>query len=168
MREQYSQKYTVVCFFKPQETFSNFSALAWPMHVTILDTFKTDWQPDMLCSRLSSVAKTIAPFDTIPTEKAMLGEDKTIPVRLLQREGAMLALHNRLMSLVDEGLFIFNTPQFVGEGFLPHATDQEDYQVKIGTSYRLDNISLVDMFPDNDYTRRRVIGTFNFNSRLLK
>lgn len=168
MRQQYSQKYTVVCFFKPQETFSNFSASEWPMHVTILDMFKTEWQLNRLCNELSAVAKTIVPFDTMPIEKVMLGEDKSIPVRLLQREGAILALRHRLMSLVDKGLFIFNTLEFVGEGFLPHATDQENYQVEIGRSYRLENISLVDMFPDDDYTRRRVIGTFNFNNQPLK
>ena len=152
----------MVCFFEPQKKYSNFSASDWPLHVTILDTFKTDWQLNMLSKTLEDVAATTSSFDAIPTEEAMLGEDKNVPVKLLRLEGDMLALHSKLMRFVDGGTFIFNTPEFVGDGFLPHATDQDDKKVEVGKTYRLLSISLVDMFPGNDHTRREVIDTFNF------
>ena len=168
MKEQYSQKYTVVCFFNPQETSNNFPASEWPLHVTVLDTFKTEWQLSTLSKALGEVAATIAPFDTVPIQKAMLGKDKNVPVKLLQIRGAISTLHSKLMNLVDKGSFIFNTPEFVGSGFLPHATDQEDSQVEVGKPYRLGSISLVDMFPNNDHTRREVVGTFSFMDEILE
>lgn len=162
MPQEYSQKYTVVCFFEPQDKSSNFSALDWPLHVTILDTFKTEWQKGALCEALDGVASEIAPFDTFPTQNSMLGEYKDVPVKILQLPGAMSSLHNKLMKLVDDGAFVFNTPEFVGEGFLPHATDQHDSKLNVGQTYRLDSFSLVDMFPGDDHMRREVIDTFRF------
>jgi hypothetical protein len=164
MTQQYSQKYTVVCFFEPQEASYNYAAADWPLHVTMLDTFKTDWELTTLCKALGDVAVETAPFSAIPTEKALLGEDKDVPVKLLQIEGPMSALHNKLMGLADKGSFVFNTPEFVGSGFLPHATNQDDGQVEIGQEYQLKSLSLIDMFPDEDHTRREVVESFDFKS----
>ena len=162
MTQQYSQKYTVVCFFEPQATSTNFSALDWPLHITMLDTFKTKWPISILCDALNKVAASIAPFDTVPTQKVMLGENRDVPVKLMRLEGALTALHSALLGLVAEGSFVFNTPEFVGKGFLPHATDQDDNQVEIGKPYRMGGISLIDMFPDNDHMRREVVDSFSF------
>lgn len=162
MPQQYSQKYTVVCFFEPQEKSSDFPASDWPLHVTILDTFKTAWQLVTLSKALGEIATTVSPFDTIATQEAMLGEGKDVPVKLLQLEGGMSALHSRLMSLVDEGSFVFNTPEFVGTGFLPHTSDQENNQIEVGKTYRLGSISLIDMFPNNDHLQREVVDTYSF------
>ena len=154
----------MVCFFEPQEKLSNFSGLDWPLHVTILDTFKTKWQLDRLCRQLGEVAANMTPFNAVPTQKAMLGEKKDVAVKLLQLEGGMSTLHAKLMEVVEEGSFVFNTPDFVGDGFLPHATDQDDGQVEVGQSYQLDNFSLVDMLPDNNHVRREIVDTFTFKS----
>lgn len=162
MTQQYSQKYSVVCFFEPQAKSHQFSASDWPIHVTILDTFKTEWQLDPLSKTLGEIATTVAPFDAIPISEAILGEEKDVPIKLLQLQGGILALYEKLMSLVEEGSFVFNTPQFVGDGFLPHATDQTDSQVKTGKSYRLGSISLIDMFPDDNHLRRKTVNTYNF------
>ena len=164
MTQQYSQKYTVVCFFNPQESSDNFAATDWPLHVTMLDTFKTTWELATLCKALEGVAAKTIPFDAVATEKALLGENKDVPVKLLHTEGPMSTLHNRLMELVDIGSFVFNTPEFVGSGFLPHATDQDGDQVEFGRSYRLGSISLVDMFPSEDHTRREIVDSFDFKN----
>ncbi len=162
MSQQYSQKYTVVCFLDPQDKLTNFSSLDWPLHVTILDTFKTNWQLSELCQALRDVAAKTASFDTVPIQSALLGEHNDVPVKLLPLDEPMSTLHYALLGLVDGGSFVFNTPEFVGSGFLPHVTDQRTSQVSVGESYDLTGISLVDMFPDNDHTRREIVETFNF------
>jgi hypothetical protein len=162
MTQQYSQKYTVVCFFEPQDKFSKFAASDWPLHVTILDTFKTAWGLSALSKELGDVVREITPLNTLPTEKALLGETKHISVKLLKLAGPMSALHDKLMTLVDKGDLVFNSPEFVGDGFLPHATDQGDDKVDVGQEYQLNSISLVDMFPDEDYLQRRVVDTYDF------
>ena len=162
MAQRYSQKYTVVCLFHPEAKFTNFSADNWPLHVTILDTFKTEWQLNALCNALEKVAADIAPFEAVPIRKELLGEAKDVPVKLLRLDEPMSVLHNELMKLVTPGTFVFNTPEFVGNGFLPHATDHVDNHIEISKLYRLENISLVDMFPAKDHMRREVVDTFSF------
>ena len=165
MTQQYSQKYTVVCFFEPQAKASNFSASEWPLHVTLLDTFKTNWPLPTLGDQLRGAVLSVASFETIPTTAASLGENKDVRVKLLPLDGGLSTLHARLMELAAAGSFVFNTPAFVGKGFLPHVTDQANNKVEIGTAYGLVSISLVDMFPDNNHLRRAVIDTYNFKDQ---
>lgn len=162
MPQEYSQKYTVVCFFAVQDLATNFRASDWPLHVTILDTFKTDWPLDKLTEELEKLVSATATFDVMPTKQAMLGPDKDVPVKLLLPDDDLLALHDKLLELSDEGSFVYNTPEFVGKGYLPHATDQKDSSLKIGRRYHLDSISLVDMFPGSDHMRRAIVDTFTF------
>ena len=162
MTQLYSQKYTVVCFFEVQEKYYEFYETNWPLHITILDTFNTQWPLDKLREELGKIADETIIFDALPDHKSMLGEDKDVPVMVLVRDEAMSALHDDLMRLEHDGSFVFNTPEFVGNGFLPHATDQDNGTIKVSKLYPLTSISLVDMFPSNDHTRRRVIETFVF------
>ncbi len=168
MPQAYSQKYTIVCFFYPQDVSTTFSALDWPLHVTMLDTFKTDWSATDLCNALKQVAISTATFSVLPVEQAMLGPDKNESVKLLQKDKALLALHATLLTLVHEGSFVFNSPGFVGEGFLPHATDQRDGQLTLGQPYTVATISLVDMFPNGDYMQRKIIETFALQGPALE
>lgn len=161
--QQYTQKYTIVCFFAAQELGANFSALEWPLHITIIDTFKTDWPVATLIRAVQEVATAIKAFDVLPVAQAFLGVGKDVPVKLIQPNEAIIGLHDKLLALGPDGSFVFNSPEFVGQGFLPHVTDQKDAAVQLGQTYRITNISLVDMFPDGDYLRREVLGTFALN-----
>lgn len=162
MTQKYTQKYTVVCFFDAQNAPTNFSALDWPLHVTMLDTFKTDWPLATLQQKLKTLVQATPPFDVQPTKQAMLGPNKDVAVKLLSPEGGISAFHAALMELAREGSFTFNSPEFVGEGFLPHATGQKDGHVDVGQTYRLTSASLIDMFPGGDHMQRSIVETFPF------
>jgi hypothetical protein len=161
--QRYTQKYTIACFFAAQELGTNFSALEWPLHITIIDTFKTDWPVATLIRAVQEVATATKAVDVLPVEQAFLGPDKDVPVKLIQPNEALVGLHYKLLALGPDGSFVFNTPEFVGKGFLPHATDQKDATVQLGQTYHLTTISLVDMFPSGDYMLREVLGTFTLN-----
>ncbi len=105
-----------------------------------IDTFKTKWELSASNNALRDAALGITPFNTLATEEALLGENKNVPVKPLKLAGPMSALHAKLMTLVDKGDFVFNTPEFVGSGFLPHATDQENDKIEIGQEYQLDSV----------------------------
>jgi hypothetical protein len=126
----------------------------------MLDTFKTNWPLNTLVHAIRELALTTTAFEISPTEEVLLGVNKDVPVKLLKLDNSILALHNKLLELSAKGSFVFNTPEFVGYGFLPHATDQKNDAVQIGQKYRLDSISLIDMFPDGDFMRRSIIDTF--------
>lgn len=160
MAPTYTQKYTIVCFLDLKTAPITFSALDWPPHVTMLDTFKTEWPVKNLSRAIEQVAQCNTAFNIRATEQAMLGPDKDVPVKLLLPDAAIIGLHRKLLALSDEGSFIFNTPEFVGKGFLPHVTDQKASRMLIGKSYSITSVTLVDMFPDDDYMKRAIIKTF--------
>ncbi len=160
MTAQYSQKYTVICFLEHNPGL-NFPATEWPLHITLLDTFKTDWQVDKLASALGDLAEATRPFTTLVTNSVMLGENKDEPVKLLASSKDILRLHHGLLLLGDKASLVFNTPEFVGNGFLPHITDQRCSNVEIGKSYQFSTISLVDMFPNSDHLQRKILFTYN-------
>lgn len=159
----FTQKYTIVCFLNPNNIPIEFSASDWPLHATILDTFKTDWSVDDLLQAIKQAVANTTPFNITPIEGAMLGPDKDVPVKLLEQDAHILDLHSTLLDLTKPGSFVFNTPEFVGEGFLPHVTDRLDGQVDIGKTYTFASVSLVDMFPGGDPYQRKVIETIQFN-----
>jgi hypothetical protein len=163
MPQTYTQKYTIVCFFS-NDPKVDFPASDWPLHATMLDTFKTPWSLAILSQALADLAASTEPFESIAIQSALLGEARDVPVKLLKLRGGLITLHQELLKLAEAGSFIFNTPEFVGDGFLPHATDQADGEVQIGHKYLLEDISLVDMIPDGDHTQRRIIGTWAFSS----
>jgi hypothetical protein len=156
---QLTQKYTIVCFLEPENAPANFSAVDWPLHVTMLDTFKTSWAVEELSRAIRETVSNIASFNIKPVKQAMLGPNKDVPVKLLKQDESILNLHSRLLALSEEGSFVFNTPDFVGDGFLPHVTDQRDGQVEVGEIYPVTTVSLVDMFPNGDGHQRRLIKT---------
>lgn len=166
MPQAYSQKYTIVCFFYPLDAPATFSALDWPLHVTMLDTFKTNWSVVDLLSEVRQVAATTAPFSALPVEQHMLGPNKDVPVKLLQKDAAMLGLHDALLALADKGSLVFNSPEFVGQGFLPHATDQKNGQLELSRTYAITTMSLVDMFPSGDCMQRDIIKTFALEAKV--
>lgn len=160
MTAQYSQKYTAVCFLELNPRL-NFPATKWPLHITLLDTFKTDWQVDKLASALGDLAEATRPFTALVTNSVMLGENKDEPVKLLAPSEDIQRLHYDLLLLGDKASLVFNTPEFVGNGFLPHITDQRYSNVEIGKSYQFSTISLVDMFPNSDHLQRKILFTYN-------
>lgn len=150
MTQRYSQKYTLIYFLELNPGL-NFLATEWPLHVTMLDTFKTDWLADKLASALKHLAQATKPFTTLVTKSDMFGENKDEPVKLLASSGDNLRLHHDLLELSDKVSFVFNTLEFVGDRFSPHITNQRSSNVEIGKSYQLSTVSLVDMFPNNDH-----------------
>jgi hypothetical protein len=113
-----------------------------------------------LIRELEKSAASLSPFDVLPTEQAMLGPDEDVSVKLLRLDDDLATLHATLLELSDRGSFVYNSPEFVGSGFLPHATDQKGNKVIIGQTYPLNSISLVDMFPGGDHMQRSIVETF--------
>jgi|AntRauTorcE11897_2_1112592.scaffolds.fasta_scaffold27648_1 2'-5' RNA ligase len=154
-----AQKYTIAHFFEPHETPFNFSGTDWPLHATLLDMFVLGRPVDELIRELENLAQTTAPFDVTAVESAHFGPNKNVAVTLLDKLSGIVQLHESLLDISLRVLAKFDHPEYVGEGFVPHATKQKAGRLEQGNKYRIDNISLVDMYPKNDITRREIIRT---------
>lgn len=149
-------KYTIVGFIGsnlPQQ----FSQDDWPLHITLLDPFKTIWSQQELAAEVSKVATQIKLFPMTAFKKSFLGPNKEVPVMLIKKDENMLQAHTVLLHLGERGGFVYNTPEFVGDGFVPHITDRDDERAKFDDAYDLTNLSIVETAPNGDIGQRLII-----------
>lgn len=153
----YSQKYCLVAFYQPQAIGTEFSMTEWPLHVTLADVFAIDRADTSIDEKIRNVVESHNPFGIKVGEQTTLG---ITPVTLLDKTDALVDLHNRLVDLLEQNGATFNTPEFTRAGFLPHCTIQTTGQLQKGDIFTVRELSLIDMFVDNDWQRRKVLNTF--------
>lgn len=153
----YSQKYTLVSFVQPIAIATEFDMSDWPLHITLADVFAIDRTVTNIEAKLAAATAELAPVSTRADKEAVLG---TTHVVVLGKNGALLELHRHLVDLLEVNGVIFNTPEFTRDGYLPHCTIQKLERLHSGDKVTVDTIALIDMFPDNDWQRRKVINLF--------
>jgi len=154
-----SQKYTIVHFFSPIAPSTNFSGSLWPLHTTLLDMFILGGPLQALTKGLTDLASLTAPFDVIADKDAFFGPNRDVLVTLLRPSEAMTNIHEALLQSLQELSPTFDHPEYVGTGFVPHATVQKDDRLGVGQAYTIQDFSLVDMYPNNDISRRAILAT---------
>lgn len=133
-----------------------FPMTEWPLHITIADTFAVD-VTDALLRDLTEYLASFTYTVTRVQSEGMLG---TTDVWLLENTPELQAFHGALVDVLERHGAVFNTPEFTRGGFIPHITKQPNVDMKIGDTVSIDLVSLVDMFPNNDWQQRRVMRRF--------
>ena len=151
----YSQKYALVHFITPIANGVEFHMSDWPLHVTLADVFAIN-RSNLDKALVGFLAQT-APVKTTALSKSTLG---TAPVILLDKSPALLKLHADIVSLLGAHGVVFNNPEFTRDGFIPHSTIQKSSRLEIGDEVAVDSLSLIYMFPNNNWEQRRVLATF--------
>src|SRR5215213_4056683 len=159
MSQQNSQKYVVVHFFDNQIDGFNFPSSEWPLHITLLSNFSLKWPREALVKKLDEIARSSEPFGVTTAGDDMFGADHTVPVTLIKPDESLMALHNKLNDMATDALAYFDSPQYLGKAYRPHATVQRGFKLDKKAMYGVGNFSLVDMFPKGDISRREVIKT---------
>lgn len=153
----YSQKYCLIYFINPATSNAQFSMTDWPLHITIADVFAINLTEDTF-SNISQRIEKLKPTIIMPTDDAVLGDTK---VTLIKKSKELQLLHENVLDILEENGAIFNTPEYIREGFLPHSTIQGQSHIQPNTIC-IDRLSLIDMFPNGDWRQRKVIDTFEF------
>jgi hypothetical protein len=157
---RYSQKYCLVAFQKPVDVNTEFEMTDWPVHATLADVFAADLSNDLENKVVELLTKE--PVVAVAAgQEAVLGQTKVV---LLDKSEAIVSLHNHLVDLLEASGAVFNTPEFTRNGFLPHSTIQQSGKIQTGETFTIDIISLVDMFPDGNWQKRRVLNNFALNN----
>lgn len=156
---EYSQKYCLVQFIEPLDIGSQFSASEWPLHTTLAGVFALDI-PTKIKEEFQHTTSQHACFTLVTEGDTYFGESKDIHVRLLRRTPEIVELHNDLVAFIGRSGGSFNEPHYLGDGFTPHISIPDGFSVQSGEDITIQELSLVDMFPDSDYQQRKVIARF--------
>ena len=162
--QKFTQKYTIVQFFDDIDEGYEYSSDSWPLHSTIVDTFAIDWSVDEMASRLKDTLKNHATADSVAGDGRFFGDQGQVQVVLLNRSDSLVELHQDVLTALEDGELKLNDPQFARDGFLPHATVQKHARLKKGDRVQFTALSIVDMFPDEDPYKRKVLRTITVGS----
>ena len=162
----YVQKYCIVHFLQPTPDGAHFAAKDWPLHITLASNFQIARQNVNLLEKLATFAKNHTSVATTAADDAHFGPNQEILVTTFGITPELQSLHEDLIKLLRENGAIFDTPEYHGSGYEPHATVQQNARVNRGDTVIISNFALVDMFPDSDADYRRVMQTFSLNGGL--
>ena len=164
--QKFTQKYTIVQFFDNIKEGYEYSSDSWPLHSTVVDTFAIDWSASEMTERLKNVLKNHATASSEAEDDRFFGENGQVQVALLNRSSSLARLHQDVLSVLEEGGLKLNDPQFARDGFLPHATVQKHARLNKGDKVQFTALSIVDMFPDEDPYKRKVLKAIKIGADL--
>ena len=160
MPQQYVQKYVIVYFVDIKATPISFSASEWPLHITLLANFQVE-DIDSFKSQLKEYSEQHAAFTVQANGEALFGPQQNVRVSLVEPNDAIIATHKDLLSIASGHGAILDELGFAGTGYRPHATIQFNNKLQDQEEVAINSFSLVDMFPDQDHMRRRIIQTYS-------
>lgn len=160
----FSQKYTLIQLLEDVPEDTQFVRTAWPLHSTVVDIFAIDWDAPTMIRRLEALLATHEPAASLAEDDTFFGPEKQTRVVLLHKTDSLCKLHHDVVSLLNEGGLRPNSPQYVGEGYVPHSTVQAHARLNKGDHVTFDALTLIDMFPDGDPYQRRVLKTIRIGA----
>lgn len=152
-----SQKWCVVALLQPVPEGAEFDWREWPLHVTIAPTFAIDRNSEEISSLLSKTLQGQSPVSLQAIEEL----EWAVKVMRLESTSEISTLHLKITEVLKESGAVFNEPQYIGKNFIPHVTAQKSGLVEVEDKITLDSFSLIDMFPNSDGLRRKVVKTFS-------
>lgn len=159
--QKFTQKYTIICLLEDVDEEYEFSSSSWPLHLTLADVFAIDWSEEVLKEKLVEIASTLKPVTSKATRDEYFGPNQDVHVVLVEKTNDLVSMHYHIVNLLKKGDIKFNNPQYSEEGFFPHSTVQKRAMVKPGDTVRVQNIALVDMFPDENPYQRKILKVVN-------
>lgn len=155
-----SQKYVIVHFVEIDKVPREFPYTEWPLHITLLANFTIAQPLDTLLEALKLYAQQTKPFEIVVSGEAAFGPKQNVAVSLIRPSEAIKKIHGDFADITKDLGAEYDAPQYMGEGFRPHATIQTDSRLNDNQTIPLHSYTLVDMYPDNNIERRKIIKTF--------
>src|SRR6266702_4605581 len=153
------QKYVLVQLLEGRDEGTEFPATNWPLHVSLASNFIVDWENTNLFEKLSALLANRRPFETTIGDDEYFGPQKQVHVTLLNMNPELKSLHNDIIALLKSVGAVFDEPQYLEEGYRAHATVQRHKRLNEGSAVKIDKLTIIDMFPGDDISRRKILKT---------
>ncbi|HVS78883.1 MAG TPA: 2'-5' RNA ligase family protein [Candidatus Saccharimonadales bacterium] len=158
------RKYTIVHFLKEPPDNLEFTVSDWPLHITLADDFRLEKVGRQLLSELSELTACQEPIKVLAIDDTYLGKHSETRVTLVDTSMELIELHKKLVGLLKKCGAEFYNPHYILGGYKPHITIQKSGRAKPGEVITINSLSLVDMAPGNNETKRKIIATMSFGA----
>lgn len=159
----FTQKYTLIHSIDPLTDGYEYAMEQWPLHITMADVFALNGSPTDL---LASLGETLGVDDIVRVTvngDRWFGEDGEVHVKTFDASPDILNMHENILRVLEMYGVVFNHPEYTREGFVAHSTVQKEKGLRDGETVTVDRLTLIDMFPNENPYRRRVLGTVALN-----
>jgi hypothetical protein len=160
--EKLTQKWCIAAFFDELDDGYEFHRTEVPLHVTLAGVFAIDDTGTELFRKLQSLLSGIKSFEIHAGDTTRWGVKKEIQVVLIEKSSEMSKLLMQIYKFLIANGATFNQPEYEGPGHILHSTVQNSGRLHKGEVIQINKLSLVDMFPNNDGLRRRIVSTVKF------
>jgi hypothetical protein len=161
-------KYVLVKFLESMPDGTEFPGNNWPLHLTIVGHFTVTWNEAELTRKLRELLSMQPMITVCAQHDELFGPQRDIPVTVLEPAPELISLHNKVVTLLKTGHSVFDNLEFIESGYRPHVSIQADDRLHEGDVVQIEAVSLVDMAPGGDTSRRRVAGSVSCESRELE
>lgn len=141
-----------------------FEAGDWPLHITFVGVHDVDWKNPKLVEAYEHLMKNQKPITTKGLNIGNLGpENNPTKVTFMEMNDDVIYLHTKLVEFLETRDATFNNPEFNKAGFIAHSTVQKYGRVEEGQKVAINKLALIDMFPNKDASKRKIIKIIDLN-----
>lgn len=155
----FSQKWAIVSLLEEAEEGSEFYYTDFPLHVTLAGVFAINKNGEELKNELTKLLKDQQPVQVKADEKDMFGPAGDIAVMKIKKTPELMELYETIHEWLEGAGVEFNSPEYQGSGYIPHCTTQKSGSLKQREERILKSVSLIDLYPNKDGHRRKILKT---------
>lgn len=150
----------VVLPLEPLRTGDSFAVHDWPLHITVVPPFTTDFTSADVAAAITSAASSVSALTAVAGVDEMFGRREDVPVTVVTANEDLSGLHRMLVDALRPLAARPEEPAFTGRGFRAHVTMKQNRRIHEGDTLLLRQIALVDMAPRSDSAGRSVLAAF--------
>ena len=145
------RQYAVIVNLESEKS-DRYTMSSLPLHLTILSIFFSDKPPSFFTTQVIDIADDTRQFNIKTTGRALFGINEDISVTLVKKNDELRKLHLRLLDAVSDHVS-FRAPQFLGDGYGPHITDQGDREAPGDGDLLVGKLMLVEIIDQDVLVR---------------
>lgn len=157
------QKYVIVQFLEDVPVGVEFNMSYWPLHVTLVANFAVNLPQNKIIEHFNHIVAQQKVCESIAAEDDYFGPEKQVHVMVLEPTNQLMDMHLNLVEYLKNLDAVFDEPKYLESGYRAHATIQKTQKLQLGDKVTINELSLVDMFPDQNIKNRKVLS----NARLI-
>jgi len=135
----------------------------YPLHITIIPSFMLASMSAGVIDRLTEFCLGRSMITTKAGPAAYFGPNNEVGVTTVVMNDELQSLHAGLTAILENAGAIFDEPEYMGDNYRAHATHQQHERLHEGDAVTIDNLTIIDKFPDGDPNKRKLLKTIELS-----
>lgn len=131
--------------------------VALPLHCTVVHWFRSEKPPAEIIRAINSIVADTSPVELISGKADQFGENKDVPVNLIENDETILVLHKTLHMALQRIGVVDVVPKWTQDGFIPHVTRQRSGRFEEGRRFTARKLYLTEALIPEELQQKKII-----------